>query len=129
MTLFPYTTLFRSETHLSFVVMQDLIQLESVELLHRQRLRLTEHSTYSLDFIPSYFCLFGYVNHCVQGMAFPLQKELHTAIREIVAAISKKSCPACLSTEWRDLNGFLRIMVTIDPDCTALHSVFFPDSV
>jgi hypothetical protein len=50
-------------------------------------LRLAMHSSYSPDLTPSDFVLFGYVKHCLQGMAFSSHRELRAAIERIVSEI------------------------------------------
>jgi hypothetical protein len=59
------------------------------------------------------FFAFGDINHCLEGMASLSHEGLLAAIREIVASLQKRPCSACLSTEWKDSNDFLRTMVTI----------------
>jgi hypothetical protein len=52
------------------------------------------------------FFLFRRVNHGLQTMTFPSNEELRAAIREMVAAITKKIYRECLITGWRDMNQF-----------------------
>jgi histone-lysine N-methyltransferase SETMAR len=55
----------------------------------KNRLCLAVHPLYSPDLAPSDFFLFGHINHCLQGIAFPSSEKLFGAIHEIVGAIRR----------------------------------------
>jgi hypothetical protein len=54
-------------------------------------LRLAVHLPYSPDLAPSDFFLFGQIEHCLQGIAFPSREELLAAIHKIVGAIPRQT--------------------------------------
>jgi hypothetical protein len=92
--------------------MADPHSLKVSSFLHRNRLWPAVHPPYSPDLGPSDFFLFGHVKHSLKGMVFPLHEQFPATIHEIVIATRKRPYMTCLSTGWRDLNGFLRTMVT-----------------
>jgi transposase len=53
------------------------------------RLRLAVHPPYPPDLAPSHFFLFGYIKHCLQGIAFSFRENLLAAIHEIIGAIPR----------------------------------------
>jgi transposase len=59
--------------------------------LRRKRLHLAVHPPYSPDLAPSEFFLFGYIKHCLQGIAFPSREKLLATIHEIVGAIPQRT--------------------------------------
>jgi histone-lysine N-methyltransferase SETMAR len=62
---------------------------KSRAVCEEKRLRLAVHPPYSPDLAPSEFFLFGYIKHCLQGIAFLSREEFLAAIHEIVKAIPR----------------------------------------
>jgi hypothetical protein len=53
-------------------------------ICEENQLRLAVPPPYSPDLAPTDFFLFGYIKHCLQGIAFPSREELRAGIHEIV---------------------------------------------
>jgi hypothetical protein len=79
----------------------------------KNRLQLTVHPAYSPDLAPSDIFLLGHVKRCLYGIDFPSHNELLTAIHEIVPLSRSVPYVMCLTTGWKDSNGFLKTMVII----------------
>ena len=65
------------------------ISAETTNLFASLRITTLPHPSYSPDVAPCDFYLFGYLKHCIRGLAFADPEALVSAIHNIMAKIDK----------------------------------------